>query len=138
MMIRTMLLTAALTAVAPPALAADIKQGDVCEKKVVSGSWHDCGQAARAGIFGFTNVSPHKVSVFVTYEDGPQEFPLAGKPLCEADQRRLWAVDAAQLSTHAPGEAGAKEMQPGWHLYVARCDEMLTNRTIGIQFHQVP
>jgi hypothetical protein len=129
---RAMLLAAALAAVAAPASAYEmIKKGDVCSKKVVSGSWHLCGEAPYAGTLSFTNTGPHEVFVFAVSQTTPiTGDPTAGQSIADG------ALPGASLK---PGEKG--NIRVGKHLelvYIARVDHMMTDRTIAITIDGVP
>jgi hypothetical protein len=57
-MIKMTLLTAALAAAAAPASAGELETNTVCEKKVASGSWHECGYAPADGPIVYINPCP--------------------------------------------------------------------------------
>lgn len=83
---RTMLLAATLAAVAPPALAADIQTGDVCQKKIVPLSWHVCGAVPADGQISYVNVGIHELTVFTTGPEGITS-PSAPRESTDADHQ---------------------------------------------------
>jgi multiple antibiotic resistance protein len=107
-----------------------IAAGQVCSKKVVSGSWHLCGKAPGSGTLSFTNIGPHEVFVFAVSQRTPiSADPTAGQAIGDG------CLPGAHLK---PGESG--EIRVGKNLelvYIARDDHMLTDRTIAITFGSI-
>jgi hypothetical protein len=127
---RTLLFTAALAATTAPAFADNLQPGQVCEKKVASGSWHECGAAPSAGTISYTNTGTHDVVVFTTGPDGVSAHPIAGAAACLDDQN----YDSSMLNcgSQKPGERGSVAMESGQRFYIGRADQQLTERTIAV------
>jgi hypothetical protein len=135
-MIKTMLLiAAALTAAAAPALAAEIKAGDVCQKKVAAFSWHECGRLPATGRLTFINTGTHEVTVFSTGTDPIHPFtkPFLG-PAC---QDGGVGFEKCVINIQ-PNDRYALELGRGDYVYIARADGMWSDRTIAVTFEDVP
>jgi hypothetical protein len=137
---RTLLFTAALAAVAAPALAVepDIQKGQVCEKKVKPNSWHVCGAAPATGNITFTNTGPHDVTVFTTGPLGVGDDLPAGAPACDT-AGYVGEGKILQCSMGIKPDARVWIAMEDYQLfYIARADHMLTDRTIAVTFDEVP
>jgi hypothetical protein len=134
----TLLCTAALAAAAASSLAYEyhlIKAGEVCQKKVASGSWHLCGEVSASGTISFTNTGPHEVIVFTTGGRGVEVLPVAGIPIVN----RAEDTGVAQQKTLKPDDSGSFSLtNTNPRVYIGRADHMATNRTIAITFNEAP
>jgi hypothetical protein len=92
------------------ALAQELHQGDICEKKIASLSSHHCGTLPAQATYTFKNVGPHIVNI------------------------RSHATDAYDPYTIGVGESKSYVLGTGTNLYLNRADgEWFSERTLAVQ-----
>jgi hypothetical protein len=126
---------------AAPALAADpipINQGDVCQKKIKTNSWHLCGLAPATGYLKFTNTGSHIVTVFAAASDGIRADPN-WHPIDEWNSRDLEGAGVLHNVANKIAVNGSSIVQvaKGNTVYIARADHMATDRTLTVTFGSV-
>jgi Fibronectin type III domain len=119
--------------------AEPIAAGEVCQKKVAAASWHVCGAVPADGSIGYTNTGIHDVTVFTTGSHGIQCNP--GVPVNQLDQAGLESCEILQIQEADPLVPGAGEsmsVSKDQLVYIARAEALISDRTLAIQFEEVP
>jgi Fibronectin type III domain len=141
----TILFTAALTVLSGAGRAQDIASGMLCSKKVAANSWYVCGAVPfkkdgtiYEGPITYEGAGSHEVTVFITGAIGIQG-AVEGVPVAEYSPLELSEHGIKQIQRSLrPDDVGKIEVSTGDLVYVARRDHMLTDRTVGVLFLDVP
>jgi hypothetical protein len=140
-----LLLTAALTVPSGAGSAQEIASGMLCSNKVAANSWHVCGAVPfnedgtiYEGPITFEAAGSHEVTVFTTGAIGIKS-SVEGVPVGKWSAFELSEAGVKQIQRSLrPQELGQVEVQTGDLVYVARADHMVTDRTVGVVFLDVP
>jgi Fibronectin type III domain len=140
-----LLFTASVTVLGGAAMAQDIASGMLCSRKVAANSWHVCGAVPfkedgtrYEGPITYEAAGSHEVTVFTTGAIGIQS-SVDGLPIGKWSAFDLSEAGVEQIQRSLrPGELGQIEVSTGDLVYVARADHMVTDRTVGVVFLDVP